>query len=521
MQTPILIIVVFIACPIAALLFVVRFVVALFSNKVSNQIQKHPVVHAIWACFAIVGVFAIIGAINPSSLTGGTRGRYMRAQDHYAEAFKAGDKNVPLIEMDWFAPTVHFCRVSQAGKGAARRDVGHAIQAGVSISLNETNLQALIEVLNHLPTSPKYSLPIARQIVVGCIQSNQWFRAVYDRANIPAELEKISEITGAYLPWYIPTAIGRSVADGNGSEFFCVATETPVAVSAGWNFLQTWELNNSLGMASSQLRVISGKPSLFEYEHPIAVSPDGNTIAVATENELCAADRKSGKILWKTGALEHEGYLGKHLIIGDNGRTLFAAGAHTIERWDLLSGQNHAVLLANEANMDGVVRFLKTSRNGRILIAGFGLRGNQRPQSFAVWEVGKNAPAFKFEEKDGAYADLSPDGELIALSRFGTEKLVLFKWRTGERREVVLRTSNGFYSVLWSPDEKRLAAYVDTYPASVVIYDTSSWKPIAQWQCGKIGFGSEFSFGSDGLLYQIRNNELNALDVPQLKMIEP
>src|SRR5438874_1090788 len=65
-------------------------------------------------------------------VTGGVRGRYMRQQKHYANAFKTGDTNVPLFAMDWFAPTVHFCRVNQSGKGSARRDVGHAIQAGVS-----------------------------------------------------------------------------------------------------------------------------------------------------------------------------------------------------------------------------------------------------------------------------------------------------------------------------------------------------------------------------------------------------
>jgi hypothetical protein len=74
--------------------------------------------------------------------------------------------------------------------------------------------------------------------------------------------------------------------------------------------------------------------------------------------------------------------------------------------------------------------------------------------------------------------------------------------------------------VLWSPDGKRLAVYGDsTYPASILIYDTATWRPIAHWDCWKIGQGSEFSFGSDGILYQIRNNELNALDVPHLKSL--
>jgi hypothetical protein len=512
----ILIPLVFIVCPVAALLFGVRLVCAFFSSKVTDQMHKHPIYHGIWGCLAFVGVLAIIGEINPSSLTGGTRGRYMRQQAHYAKAFKAGDTNVPLLEMDWFAPTVHFCRVNQSGQGSARRDVGHAIQSGVSISLDATNLQTLVETINHLPPPPKHSLPVERQIVVGCIRSNQWFRAVYDRADIPQELEKASEITGAYLPWYIPEVQGYPVARADSGGFFCVATETPIAVSAGNDFLQVWNLDNSFQKAGSLLKIISGSPSLFDYEHPIAVSPDGNIIAVVTEYGTYCVDWKNEKLLWKTEALEHEGYTGKHIAIGGNGRIFFAAGAHTVERWELLSGQQHSVLMTNESNLDNLVRLLKTSRNGKVVIVGVG-NYNLRPATFAVWEAGKNEPALKFVEPEGANADLSPDGEWIALSRFGTEKLVLFKWRTGERREVHLRNSQSVDSVYWSPDGKRLAAYVDTYPASIILYDTTSWKPIAQWNCGKIGQGSDFSFGSDGILYQIRNNELNALDVPRLK----
>lgn len=451
------------------------------------------------------------------AVTGGTRGRYMRQQNHDAAAFKAGDTNVPLFAMDWFAPTVHFCRVSKSGKGSARRDVGYATQAGVSISLDETNLRALIETIGQLPPPPKHSLPVERQIVVGCARSNQWFRAIYDRADIPRELERVSEITGAYLPWYIPKVQGRPVVRADDGGFFCVATEASTAVSAGNDFLQVWNLEKASQKASPPLKMISGRLSLFEYEHPVAISPDGLIIAAATEHGLFAVDWKNQKLLWKMGALEHEGYYGKHLTVGDKGRTLFAAGAHTIERWNLVSGQRLGVPFAKESNLDNVVRFLKTSRNGSVVLAGFG-NFNQRPKSFAVWEANKDEPALQFEEKEGAGADLSPDGEWIALSRFGREKLVLFKWRTGERKEVPLRNSGSCHSVFWSPDGKRLAAYGDsTYPASVFIYDTTNWLPIGHWECGQIGQGSEFSFGKDGTLYQIRNNELNALDVPQLK----
>ncbi len=399
MHIPIPILIVFFACPIVALLFVVRLVCALFSSKVANQMRKHPIYHGIWGCLALVGFLALIRGIAASSHSGETR-------------------------------------------------------------------------------------------------------------------DTISS-------WYVlPPVQLRPPLRADHGDFFCVATEAPIAVSAGGNFLQVWKLGSYFQGPSAPLNLFDGRPSsLSEYEHPVAISPNGKIIAVATEYGTYCVDWKREKVLWKTNALEHEGYYGKHIAIGDNGRTLFAAGAHTIERWDLSSGQHHAVLIAN-TNIDGVVRFLKTSRNGKVLIAGFGLHYNWQPQSFAIWEVGKDEPALKFEEKEGANADVSPDGEWIALSRFGTEKLVLFKWRTGERKEVLLHNSRSNYSVLWSPDGKRLAVYSDsTYPASILIYDIATWKLIAHWDCGEIGQDSEFTFGSDGTLYQIRNNELNALYVPRLKSL--
>jgi WD40 repeat protein len=390
MNTPILALLVFTVCPILALLFIIRMACAIFSSKPANQIRKHPMLHGIWGCIALFGLFAFITAFTPSN---------------------------PFDE-------------------------------------------------------PRDTI-------------SSWCAS-----------------------WYIPPPIQlRPPLRSEHSDFICVATEAPIAVSDG---LQIWKLGSLFQGPTPAL-------DLFSAIEVAVISPDGNTIAVASNDEfdLGVADWKNGRILWKTNQLKREGhYDGKHLVIGDDGRMLFAAGAHTIERWDLFSGRNHTILVANNTNIDGVVQLLKISRNGKILIAGFGDPNVGRSKSFAVWDVGKNEPTLKFEEKAGANADISPDGDWIALSRFGTEKLVLFKWRTGERKEVLLQDSHGIYSVLWSPDGKRLAAYVDTSPESIIIYETTNWKPIAHWNCGG---DSKFFFGNDGTLYQVHGNELNAFDVSRLK----
>jgi len=516
MQTPISIIIIFIACPIAALLFVVRLVASLFSGKVRNQIQKHPILHVIWACIAFVGVFAVIGGVNPSSLTGGTRGRYMRAQAHYAEAFKAGDTNVPLIEMDWFAPTVHFCRVSQSGKGSTRRDVGHAIQAGVSISLDETNLQALVETINHLPTPPKKSLPVERQIVVGCIRSNQWFRAVYDRANIPRELERVSEITGAYLPWFVPQVFGYSAAVSNKGKFLGMANDAPIVISAHdevdgihpiHSVLHIWDISRWRDKVISESSLI---PEWANQWESVIASQGGNVISIAGFKNVYAVDWRAGKLLWQAPLPERAGHwIMKSIAVGgERAQFLFAAGTYSIERWDMLTGAPLAVLVTNED-----VSFVSTSKNGKIFVAGYGGK-------LGVWQSEKDNPALEITNFTGKLVGISDDGKLLAITSFGRSGIDLLDWKTGNRSDVPLRNSQNIYAVCWSPDGKRLAVYSDsTYPASILIYDTASWKPIAHWNCGQIGQGSEFSFGQNGTLYQIRNNELNALDVSRLKSI--
>jgi hypothetical protein len=516
MQTPISIIIVFIACPIVVLLFVVRLLAAPFSSKVANQMKKHPFIHIIWACFALVGVLAVIGGINPSSLTGRTRGRYMRAQEHYAEAFKAGDTNVPLLEMDWFAPTVHFCRVSQTGKGSARRDVGHAIQAGVSISLDETNLQALVETINHLPTPPKSSLPVERQIVVGCIRSNQWFRAVYDRANIPHELEKISEITGAYLPWFVPEAQGYPAAISKQEKFLCMAIDAPIVISAHDEadgvhaihpVLHIWDISGWRDKIISESSLISEWANQWG---SVIASQDGSVIAIVGFKNVYAVNWKTAKLLWQAPLPERTGHwITKSIAIGgEHEQFLFAAGTYQIERWDMLTGASLAVLVTNED-----VSFVSTSKNGGIFVAGYGGK-------LGVWQSEKDNPVLEITNFTEKLVGMSNDGKLLALTTFGRSGIDLLDWKTGSRSDVPLRNSQNIYSVCWSPDDKRLAVYSDaTYPASILIYDTASWKPIAHWNCGQIGQGSEFSFGSNGTLYQIRNNELNALDVSRLKSI--
>lgn len=495
--------------------------------KIAIRVLLGLVVLVVAAYLALM-VFAMYGP----RLTGGTRGKHAREHTRFASKFKAGDTNAPLLAMDWFSEHgVYFCRVSQSGNVRSARDVGHAIQGGSGISsrfsLDSTNRPLLEAAISALPASSSKSLPQERQILVSGIRSNQWFSRVYDRANVPPEVESLYELTGAYLGWFIPVVTGSHIAHsefGNyrtsqaGIDSFFVARDVPIAVSAGVNGVQIWDAKRGSVQDVLSLKILP----IHQQEGNIATtSPDGNIIAVASHYAVYALDLKNRKLLWTSGPLEHEGRYNKHLVIGgDKGQFLFAAGAHTLERWDLLTGRKLAVLATNQPT----IKLLTTSRDGRVVLAGFnddsGL--GTSAASFAIWDADKDEPARRFVESATSGSGISADGKLIALSTFGHRGLVLYDWRAEQRKEVPLRVpyaSGSAYSMFWSPDGKRLAAYVDTYPASIIVYETSTWKPLAQWRCGEVMAHSEFGFDGDGTLLHLRDHDLSGLNVTKLKSV--
>lgn len=200
-------------------------------------------------CFPIC-LFVALCALNCSCKPGGAflRQKYEAQHEDYAVRFKRGDPNVPLLAMDWFSEAVHFCRVNQQGHGSFRRDTGRSIRGGGRISMDSTNLHVLIRTLDSLPSPPSHRVPVDRRLVLGCIRSNQWFRGVYDRADLPRQLEVVAEITGADLPWSIPNAYGQLRAHVGGQESFrAVASDVPIAASIEYAYqpdLQIWNLKN-------------------------------------------------------------------------------------------------------------------------------------------------------------------------------------------------------------------------------------------------------------------------------------
>jgi hypothetical protein len=442
----------------------------------------------------------------------------------YAAAFQRGDTNTPLLAMDWLSGRTadEYCRVGRSGKvSSARYVVNWAVQGSRFADLSQTNLELLIATVNRLPPPPTAAPPPERWIVVQGIRSNQWFKSVYDRGNVPEAVEALYDLTGASLVWFIPRIEGRLIARTKVGGFGAVATEAPVAFSAG-------PLNpGSTGNQRMQvwnLEAANQEPPLFElfpYQGEdwaaSAITPDGSIGAVANSHNLCGIDLKACKLLWRAGPLDQAEHHGKIIVVGNKGRSLFTAGAHNIERWDIKAGQRLAILTTNST----IVQHLSTSYDGSVLLAGCGMF-NRFPSEFTVWVTSKDEPAARFAEPDLSGIGISPDGRQIALGKYGQKALEIYDWRTGRRRGLRLRcpyAASSACAFYWSPDGQRLAAHVATFPTSIVVYDTAAWKPLAQWDCGHPGPPLRFYFTKSGMLVRLRGGELHGLDTTGLTAV--
>jgi hypothetical protein len=364
----------------------------------------------------------------------------------------------------------------------------------------------------------------------------QQSKCTYDRANIPKEVEKLYEITGAYLEWFIPKVDGHLIAHTSyggysgsqaGIGSFHVASAAPIAVSSGVNGIQVRDLKKG---TATPLLFLKKMPKL-SFEHPwnpAAISPDGKTIAYASDYATFAADWTGGQILWETNPLvdlESGDCLTKKVAIGgDKGQFLFVAGARKVERCDLATGKHLATLATSQPT----IQFLETSRDGKTLVAGFNDAAVggciTAPTSITVWKSDENIPSAHIETHSFTGIGISPDGPRLALSIFGQKKLLLWDWHEGVTNEVPFRTPYGSsrhaYAMFWSPDKTRFAAYVDTYPASIVVYDALNWKPLAHWKCGQVMSEARFDFADDGQFVELRDHDLTGLDVKSLSELK-
>jgi hypothetical protein len=127
-----------------------------------------------------------------------------------ASRHRSGDTNVPLLMVNCFFAVNQWPGVLEEMSCYETRSVnrsgvvsgGHLCISnfgGERGKLSQTDLQLLITTMKKLPPPPTNSIPTAQKLLIGGIRSNQWFYSVYNRTNLPAEVQKLCEISGAQL----------------------------------------------------------------------------------------------------------------------------------------------------------------------------------------------------------------------------------------------------------------------------------------------------------------------------------
>src|ERR1039458_6317990 len=194
--------------------------------------------------------------------------------------FESGDTNAPLLAMDWLSGprSDEFCGVSRNGAVMSARNVRNwAIQGGNRRFLDTANMFLLVQAINGLPRQSNHSLPPDRQLIVAGIRSNQWFECVYDRSNVPEEVERLYQITGAHLEWFIPEVDG----------------------------LQIWKISGSTAGAILPLDKTPYRADLWSIA---TLTPDGRIIIFAGEGTgdktIYAFDWQKQDLLWERSQVD-------------------------------------------------------------------------------------------------------------------------------------------------------------------------------------------------------------------------
>jgi hypothetical protein len=433
-------------------------------------------------------------------------------QDRFGTQFQSGDTNAPLLAMDWFdGPRIdYFCKVSRSGHvGSARNVINWAIQGGHWGQLDQTNLELIIATISTLPPPPKSLPPKERWLVVRGIRKNQWFNNIYDRADVPSEVETLFQIAGAYLEWFMPRPEGHQISTNLAAGEFYVARNAPKAVLFASTNVIVFDLD--------QNRILETIPRSEVYVFPAqewgiqtrALSSDGNILVDSiymNGQGVYAFDLKARKILWKK-----EGCQMNHVVVGgDKGQFLFIANRHSIERWDLVSGKCQAVLATNLPTINWTI----ISQDGKVFAAGYGPANYAATNSAIVWRADEDKPAAQLDDIGHTTGALSPDGRILALTAGGG--IELRDWQKGLSEKIPIRFPYGLFEVRgvsWSPDGKYAALSLNGSMPLLGIYDSTTWKPMA------ILPPDQSEFAQNGDLLQFRSGEIYRLDANTFKSL--
>ncbi len=445
------------------------------------------------------------------------------------EAYRRGKPDSLLLRLDWFSSpqVVQFCSVTTMGQVEWGLRSTRSIKHGGRKQLEDSELDGLRQAIARLPEPPSRPDP-ERWLLVSGIRSNEWFTSIYDRRDIPPEVERLFAITGAPIVWEVPkvqSSAKSAARPGNWKpgyiHAFKTAAHAPVAVSGSGGRIQVWDLRQPLDQRTPDTATFEGTGW---HSSAVAVSTDGSLVAAGRQEitrEIYAVETATGKVRWQLEVPESEPdkVLQDLAFVGTN-QLLAVRFLNSVELWYTANGHRRSVLTSLEGEHSG----MQSSRDGRCLAVLLD-RGNSEPARIKIWDIAEPGSVHEIVESHPAYGikvfEFSPDNRHLALGSLSYRgNWVLWDWAAGTKRLIPVRGCSGLLSgdivqLAWSPDGDSLAVKPEN--GAPCVYDARTWKPKAEWVFPEPA-SFHLAYAWDGyLLALFANGELHSLNAATLQ----
>lgn len=214
-----------------------------------------------------------------------------------------------------------------------------------------------------------------------------------------------------------------------------------------------------------------------------SISPDGKTIAVATEKDATCIDEATGKVIFETKAAEKGAF--HHLAFTNNGKNLLlTSDDNQLHEWNIETkkelrqftgilnmrdkgGLNYDPNFYWQSNIAKFVRFknnILLSRDGKTMIKGkFGTKVKR-------WDVasGKTVMEYVGHKKAVLAYDLSKDGKRLVTGG-GDGKIILWDLETGDSLKSISSYREPIFDIHFNSDETQVLT--SSWDATMKIHD--------------------------------------------------
>jgi WD40 repeat protein len=394
-----------------------------------------------------------LGSLPPSADRVRMLKHVLGAHEHQWTPYtRAGPK--PLLMMTWFhngdPRDVRWSVVDSEGRTREYQEdlfmgKSHGIRGRGLDPAPIANLQELQTSLNRLPAEPKVRPAEGRWLLLSFAQRSEWKTRVYDRGDLPAELETVFKLAKAHVARWLPTVQPlRTIGVSNDVNALALSPDGRILAAGDQNsMVRLWDARDGKDI----LRIDEHFQSAVK---AVIFLPDGKSLVAASETRIVVNDTATGskKLDWYV----RDAYVWSAAVSQD-GKTL-ATGGRPLVLWDLATGKE---------------------------LGRFG------EQSNLVWSV-----------------TLSPDGKLLAA---GGEDDIVRVWNLATRGITAnLRQTKPTIGVAFDPDGSRLAVAASDFSLHFTIWDVAKWGDSGTLECPTDNYtegASAIAWSQDGRLLAI------------------